>query len=383
MRLSVDAHAIGLNLTGNEVYIRNLLRGIARLGPAAEVIAYVSAEGAQSQVPAAFRVRKVSAVPHVRLGLDLPLKLRQDKPDVVHVQYTAPIGCPVPVVVTVHDVSFIEHPEFFRRAQALQLRITVGRTVRRAARVLAPSEFSKRAILRAFGLPEERVVVVPNAVSDEFRPRPAAAAAEEIRRRYGIPSPFLLTVGDLQPRKNHEGLIRAFAELIRCDPKLPHRLVIVGQDGWYGAQIRRMAARSGVVDRIHFPGFVPDEDLRLFYAACEVFVFPSLYEGFGLPILEAMACGRAVACSNTTAMREVADAAAVLFDPRDLGQMMRAIRDLIADPELRARRERLGLDWAGRFSWDRTAEKTFEVYWAVATARARNRAVKVPSVVHS
>jgi len=383
MRLSVDAHAIGLNLTGNEVYIRNLLRGIARLGPAAEVIAYVSAEGAQSQVPAAFRVRKVSAVPHVRLGLDLPLRLRQDKPDVVHVQYTAPIGCPVPVVVTVHDVSFIEHPEFFRRAQALQLRITVGRTVRRAARVLAPSEFSKRAILRAFGLPEERVVVVPNAVSDEFRPRPAAAAAEEIRRRYGIPSPFLLTVGDLQPRKNHEGLIRAFAELIRCDPKLPHRLVIVGQDGWYGAQIRRMAARSGVVDRIHFPGFVPDEDLRLFYAACEVFVFPSLYEGFGLPILEAMACGRAVACSNTTAMREVADAAAVLFDPRDLGQMMRAIRDLIADPELRARRERLGLDWAGRFSWDRTAEKTFEVYWAVATARARNRAVKVPSVVHS
>jgi len=383
MRLSVDAHAIGLNLTGNEVYIRNLLRGIARLGPAAEVIAYVSAEGAQSQVPAAFRVRKVSAVPHVRLGLDLPLRLRQDKPDVVHVQYTAPIGCPVPVVVTVHDVSFIEHPEFFRRAQALQLRITVGRTVRRAARVLAPSEFSKRAILRAFGLPEERVVVVPNAVSDEFRPRPAAAAAEEIRRRYGIPSPFLLTVGDLQPRKNHEGLIRAFAELIRCDPKLPHRLVIVGQDGWYGAQIRRMAARSGVVDRIHFPGFVPDEDLRLFYAACEVFVFPSLYEGFGLPILEAMACGRAVACSNTTAMREVADAAAVLFDPRDLGQMMRAIRDLIADPELRARRERLGLDWAGRFSWDRTADKTFEVYWAVATARARNRAVKVPSVVHS
>jgi len=383
MRFSVDAHAIGLNLTGNEVYIRNLLWGFARLGPRAEVIAYVSADGAEAQVPPGFRVRRVSRVPHVRLAFDLPRKLRQDRPDVVHVQYTSPVGCPAPVVVTVHDVSFIEHPEFFRPAQALQLRITVARTVRRAARVLTPSEFSKRAILRAFGLPEERVVVVPNGVSREFQPRPAAAAAAEIWRRYGIPSPFLLTVGDLQPRKNHEGLIQAFAELIRQDPGLAHHLVIVGQERWYGARVRRAAARSGVADRIHFPGFVPDEDLRLFYAACELFVFPSLYEGFGLPILEAMACGRAVACSNTTAMREVADAAAILFDPHDRGQMVRAMRDLIADGELRARRERMGLEWAGRFSWERTAEKTFEVYWAVAGARAHDPAVKLPSVVHS
>jgi len=383
MRFSVDAHAIGRHLTGNEVYIRNLLRGFARLEPAAEIIAYVSADGAEAHVPDGFRIRRISPVPHIRLTLDLPRKLRRDRPDVVHVQYTAPLGCPAPVVVTVHDVSFIEHPEFFRRVRALQLRITVRRTVKQAACVLTPSEFSKRAILKAFGLPEERVVVVPNAVSEEFRPRPAAPAAAEVWRRYGIASPFLLTVGDLQPRKNHEGLIRAFAELIRHHPALPHRLVIVGQDGWYGAHVRRAAARSGIADRIHFPGFVPDEDLLLFYAACEVFVFPSVYEGFGLPILEAMACGRAVACSNTTAMPEVADAAAILFDPRDCGQMVRAMRDLIADPELRARRERLGLKWAGRFSWDRAAEKTFEVYCAVADARARNRAVTAPSVVHS
>jgi glycosyltransferase involved in cell wall biosynthesis len=383
MRFSVDAHAIGLNLTGNEVYIRNLLWGFARLEPPAEFIAYVSADGAEAHVPPGFRIRRVSRTPHIRLALDLPRRLRRDRPALVHVQYTAPLGCPAPVVVTVHDVSFIEHPEFFRRARALQLRVTVRKTVRQAARVLTPSEFSRRAILKAFGLPEERVVVVPNGVSEEFRPRPAGPAAAEVARRYGIPAPFVLTVGDLQPRKNHEGLIRAFAELVRHHPALPHRLVIVGQDGWYGAHVRRAAARSGIGDRIYLPGFVSDEDLRLFYAACDIFVFPSLYEGFGLPILEAMACGRAVACSNTTAMPEVADAAAVLFDPRNPGEMMRAMRDLITDPELRAVRERLGLKRASRFSWSRAAEKTLEVYCAVGGARARGGAERAASVVHS
>jgi glycosyltransferase involved in cell wall biosynthesis len=371
MRFSVDAHAIGRHLTGNEVYIRNLLEGFARLDAESEFIAYVSVRGAESQVPGRFRTRRISTVPHLRLTVDLPRRLREDKPDLIHVQYTAPLACPVPVIVTVHDVSFVEHPEFFTRTRALQLRLTVRRTVRAAARVLTPSEFSKRAILKVFDLPDERVVVVPNAVSEAFRPRPAAHAAAEIHRRYGIPTPFLLTVGDLQPRKNHEGLIAAFAELIRHYPHLPHRLVIVGQDTWYGERVRRAAARSGLAHRIHFPGFVPDEDLLRFYAACEVFVFPSLYEGFGLPVLEAMASGRAVACSNTTAMPEVADAAAILFDPRSPGEMMRALRDLLTDPELRAHRERLGLKRAASFSWIGAAEATLGVYYSVAGAPGR------------
>lgn len=371
MRFSVDAHAIGRHLTGNEVYIRNLIENFARLDRESEFLAYICAQGAETQIPRRFRTRRISALPHVRLTVDLPRKLRQDKPDLIHVQYTAPLACPVPVVVTVHDVSFVEHPEFFARGRAFQLRLTVRRTARAAACVLTPSQFSKRAILNAFGLPEERVVVVPNAVSGDFRPRPAAPAAAEIRRRYGISAPFLLTVGDLQPRKNHEGLIRAFAELIRHHPHLPHHLVIVGQDTWYGDRVRRAAARSGLAGRIHFPGFIPDEDLHRFYAACEIFVFPSLYEGFGLPVLEAMASGRAVACSNTTALPEVADAAAILFDPRSPGEMMRAMRDLVTDPELRAHRERLGLKRAGSFSWTAAAEATLSVYYAVAGAAGR------------
>jgi glycosyltransferase involved in cell wall biosynthesis len=380
MRFSVDAHAIGRHLTGNEVYIRNLLEGFARLDRASEFIAYVSTPAAVRSVPEGFRRRLVANNPYWRLGADLSRKLREDRPDLIHVQYTAPLYCPVPVVVCVHDVSYLGHPEYFPPLRAMQLRLTVRRTVRMAARVLTPSDFSRREILRAYSLDPEKVEVVPNAVSSVFRQRSREQAAAEVRRRFGVPSPFILTVGDLQPRKNQEGLIAAFEELLRHHPHLPHHLVLVGQAGWAGTRVMAAAARSAVGNRTHFPGFVSDPELLDFYSACEVFVFPSLYEGFGLPIIEAMACGRAVACSNVTAMPEVADSAALLFDPRSTGEIVRAMRDLVLDPELRSRMERLGAQRAAAFSWDRTARKTLDAYYAVAGSHAPAPAFDVKSV---
>jgi glycosyltransferase involved in cell wall biosynthesis len=380
MRFSVDAHAIGRQQTGNEVYVRNLLQGFAKLDRTSDFIAYLSADDALAWVPERFAYKPVATNPCVRLGLDLSRRLRRDRPDLVHVQYTAPVGCPVPVVVSVHDVSFLDHPAYFPLPRALQLRWTVRRTIRSAARILTPSEFSRRAIMKAYGLDEEAVTVVPNAVSTAFRPMAREHAAARIESKFGIPAPFILNVGDLQPRKNQEGLIRACAELVRCYPGLPHHLVLVGQEGWHGSRARKAAERSGVRERIHFPGFVSDEDLLLFYGACEVFVFPSFYEGFGLPILEAMACGRAVASSNTSAIPEVADAAAILFDPASTEEMARAIRDLILIRELRLRMERLGLQRASAFSWEKTARKTLEAYYEVAGGRAPAEPPKVRSV---
>ena len=298
--------------------------------------------------------------------MDLPRKLREDRPDLIHVQYTAPLFCPVPIIASVHDVSFIEHPEYFPWSRVLQLRSTVKRTVRQAVRVITPSEFSRRAIMRAYGLDESKIEVVPIAVSPAFRPTGREQAANFVQSRFRIPGPYILTVGDLQPRKNQIGLIRAYESLILDNPSLHQRLVIVGQKTWFSERIVDAAKRSKVADRIHFTDFVTDVELLQLYNACDLMAFPSFYEGFGLPILEAMACGRAVACSKTSAMPEVANAAAILFDPRATDDIARAMRDVLVDHQLRSRMERLGQQRASSFTWERTARRTLEIYYDVA-----------------
>jgi glycosyltransferase involved in cell wall biosynthesis len=292
--------------------------------------------------------------------------LRREHPDLLHVQYTAPLGCPVPVVVSVHDVSFEERPEYFPPARVMQLRNTVRRTVRQAARVLTPSEFSAKRIRETYGLDDARVTVIPNGVSAEFRPIDSGIARRSVHRDFGLNNPFVLMVGDLQPRKNQLGLIAAFEELIAAHPALPHELVLTGQNSWYGSRVRARAEASPLRHRIRLTGFATDEQLLHLYNACDVFIFPSHYEGFGIPILEAMACGRAVACSNTTACVEVADGAAITFDPTSGREITLALRDLLLDAELRARMERLGQQRAAQFDWKDAGRRTLEVYYELA-----------------
>jgi glycosyltransferase involved in cell wall biosynthesis len=367
MLFAVDAHAIGRHLTGNEVYVRSLLNAFGAHARDCDFVAYVSADEAQEYIPSRIRRRRVNANPFVRLGRDLAARVRQDRPDLLHVQYTAPLGCSVPVVVTVHDVSFIEHPEYFPRPRALQMQWTVRRTVKSAARILTVSDFSRAAILKVYGdLDEDQVVVVPNAAASDFRPVSRDAAAAAVRDRFGIAAPFVLSVGDLQPRKNQIGLIRAFAKLVRSFPQLKHTLVLAGKETWFADRVREAARASGVGDRIKFIGFVSDADLLQLYNACDLFVFPSFYEGFGLPALEAMACGRAVTCSNASALPEVVDGAAILFDPYAHDEIVRALADLLLDPELRARMERLGLQRAAHFSWQKSAARTLDIFREVA-----------------
>jgi glycosyltransferase involved in cell wall biosynthesis len=276
--------------------------------------------------------------------------------------------------VSVHDVSYLEYPQYFTRFRSAQLRLTVKRTLKRATRVLTPSEFSRRAILKHYRIEEEKVVVVPNAVASQFRPIERDVARAAIQRKFGIRRPFVLSVGDLQPRKNHLGLLQAFEDVLQAEPQLQQDLVFVGKETWYSRELHRAVERSVLRDRVHFTGFVDDHELVQFYGASDLFVFPSFYEGFGLPILEAMACGRAVACSRLTAMPEVANAAGILFDPGSKEEMARAMLDILRDQELRARLERLGLQRAATFSWEKSAARTLQVYYEVAGGRRRRDA---------
>ena len=372
MKIAIDAHAIGRHLTGNEVYARSLLEGLAAVDRQSEYLAYVSVPGVERLIPSRFSLKHVSNNPFVRLGFDMPRRLRKDKPDVIHVQFTGPLICGVPQVVSVHDVSFLEHPEYFTWPRCVQLRLTVSRTVQRAARVLTGSEFARQSILRAYPVNPDRVVTIPIASNPIFRHQPRDRAICQTRERLNIDGPFILTVGDLQPRKNHIGLIQAFEGLVGTYPQIRHKLVLAGKDTWFAPHVHEAAKNSRLSDRILFTGFVEDEDLLQLYNACDCFVFPSFYEGFGIPILEAMACGRAVACANTCSMPEVADGAGILFDPHSKREIARALADILLDSELRARLERLGTQRAHLFSWNRTAQRTLEVYQEVAEAVRRS-----------
>ena len=373
MRFSVDAHAIGQKLTGNEVYIRSLLDGFAKLNTGDEFMAYVSEPDVNGWVPARFEKRHVARNRFLRLGFHLAERLRQDRPELIHVQYNAPLFCPVPIVVTVHDISFIEHPEYFPPGRAWQLRMTTGNTLRRAAKILTISEFSRQRLSQSYGLDPDEIVVTPLAAQEHFRPRPRGQARERLRKRFNIDRPFLLTVGDLQPRKNQVGLVQAFDALIREQPQLPHGLVLAGKETWFSPQVRSEIQRRGLGERVLVTGFVSEDELADLYNAADLFVFPSFYEGFGLPVIEAMACGRAVISSLAASLPEVADAAAILVSPGDTGELVRAMRDVLLDSELRERLERLSLQRAKYFSWLETARATLDVYYGVAQRRRTRR----------
>ncbi len=366
LRVGIDAHAIGQRLTGNEVYVRSLIHEYPALDQSAEFTAYIATPDAEAWLPEGFGRRYISRNPFVRLGADLSMELRKNPTDLLHVQYTAPLFCPVPVVVTVHDVSYLEHPEYFSKFRANQLRLSTRHTLNFAKQVITVSEFSRQRIAKVYGLDPADIVVTPNGPQEQFRPLKRETSMFKVHQALGIDKPYILHVGDLHPRKNQISLIRAFGQLVRNHPALKHHLVLAGKHTWFSPQVLAEIRRSGVEDRIVVTEFVEEDLLPSLYNAADVFVFPSWYEGFGLPAIEAMACGRPVVCSDATALPEVVDGAALLFRPDSVEDQMRAIRDLLLDAELSERMSKKSLQRAKHFNWRDTASKTLDTYYQVA-----------------
>ena len=290
--------------------------------------------------------------------------LRQRKPDILH--YPASFmrlmgGAPskdTKMLLTVHDLSFLREPEWFRSNRSMYYRSMIRRSASRATRILVDSKATALDLQELLEVDSSKIDVAPLGVDARFRPASEAdiTRAQEI---YDLPEAFFLYVGTLEPRKNLPRLIEAYDRIAAtCD----HDLVIAGREGWKFAGIYEAATNARHSTRIHFIGFVDDSLLPALLSAASVFVWPSLWEGFGLPPLEAMACGTPVVTSNTSSLPEVVGDAALRVQPEDVEAISEAMRSLAGDAELRASFERLGLERASKFTWERTAELTCAAY---------------------
>jgi len=265
----------------------------------------------------------------------------------------------VRTVFTLHDLIFLFHPETHKPLNRWFLTLMMPRFLRAADAIIAVSECTKRDAIRFYGIPEEKITVIYEGVSPHFRPA-SPEAVRAVREKYSLPEHFILYVGTIEPRKNLTALLEAFTNLQSAICNL--HLVFVGKKGWLYEGFFRRLRELGLEDRVLFTGYVPDEDLPAIYSAADLFVFPSLYEGFGLPVLEAMACGTPVVCSNTSSLPEVAGDAALLVDPTDMRALAGAMKRALTDEEKRKEMREKGLRRAAKFSWEKAATMTLKVY---------------------
>ncbi|HET7091659.1 MAG TPA: glycosyltransferase family 1 protein [Anaerolineae bacterium] len=365
LHVAISAHllasrgAAGYRSAGIHTYIANLLAHLPHLDPGVRYTIYTNA-----QPPVDARIRPAwlpTAKPLMRIlweQLAQPLALRRDRPDVLHAAaFVAPLASSCPAVVTVYDLSFALFPEHFRGPNQTYLSIFTRLSVRRARRVIAISEHTRRDVHRLYGVPLDHIDVAYPGVDARFRPMPREEV-EAFRRKHVLPERFFLYLGTLEPRKNLDRLIDACRGLEIGD----WRLVLVGGKGWRVDDLFARVKSHGLEQRVTFAGYAPAEDLPLWYNAATAFVYPSLYEGFGIPPLEAMACGTPVIASSAASLPEVVGDAGILVAPDDVQGLAQSMRRVWRDETLRGDLSRHGNERARRFTWEATARATLESY---------------------
>jgi glycosyltransferase involved in cell wall biosynthesis len=296
----------------------------------------------------------------------LPLQLSRLAPDVCH--FTNSVGSwwtPCPSVVTIHDTTLWMFPNFHPKRRLLAMRPFIPLGAARARAIIAVSAATKRDVVRTLKVPERKVHVVYEAPARHFRPLPRTEALNAVRRRYGLPASFVLYVGTIEPRKNLTRLLEAFS-LLRRDGFGSHALVMVGSRGWKDADVLKGIERLGLRGAVRLLGRAPADDLVALYNLADVLAFPSLYEGFGLPVIEAMACGTPVVTSPNGSLAEVAGDAAELVDSTQVESIAAGLRRVLSDPDRGAALRAAGLAQASRFSWEAAAAQTRQIYASVA-----------------
>jgi glycosyltransferase involved in cell wall biosynthesis len=380
MHIGIDYTAAVRQMGGIGRYTRNLVRSLARLDSQNRYTLFVAGGRRGSEDPgrwpANFRLRRVPISDrwlHIlwqRLRLPVPIQLVTGHVDLFHSpDFVLPPLGGTSAILTVHDLSFLRVPECFVPGFRQYLEKAVSRAIHRAQRVLADSESTRQDLIDLMSVEPERVNVLYPGVESRFRPIQDAETLDRVRTRYRLPAKFILGLGTLQPRKNFEGLIEAFRRLLTAEtegkdhpPARDLCLVIVGNKGWMYEGILALPEQLGLSARVHIPGFVDDKDLPAIYNLASVFAFPSRYEGFGLPILEAMACGTPVVAANNSSLPEVVGEAGLLVDSGDVGALADALACVLQDEILRRRLVAAGRRQAQRFTWERAATHLLRIY---------------------
>jgi glycosyltransferase involved in cell wall biosynthesis len=371
MRIAFNLHALTGSFTGVQQTMRTLLESLCREAPEAQFLAYAPWGFDRSLLPEAenLTVRGSWARQGNRTlrilweQFALYRRAGRDGAGLLHAPcYVMPVWSTVPVLVNVHDILAFTRPELCTAANRSHFRRFLPKTLERAARVVVPSSAVKREIIDTFqDLPHEKIRVLPWGVEPAFAPVADEAKRRGVALRYGLPPAYILHVGRREPKKNIRQVIEAYFSA-RATMKIPHRLVLAGPEGWGTRELDKIVRELGLEEMVLRLGYVPREDLPAIYSMASALVFPSLAEGFGLPVVEAMACGTPVIASDIPALREVADTAARLVAPGALPELRLALEELLTDEALAEEHARRGLERAREFSWAEHARRTVRLY---------------------
>ena len=365
MRIAFDGTTLTPGRTGVGYYSEHLLHALVDASADHELVVVSNRPlDTTRPLPSGMRVGlSGSRTPRlVWMQTGAPRLLRRVGADVVHfTNGMVPLACPVPAVVTIHDMSLTLYPECHPHRRVWLNRPMVDIAARRATAIVTVSESAKHDIVRLYGVDPDRVHVVYEAAAPQFQPIRDRSAIDAVRRRYGLGERYILYVGTIEPRKNLPTLLEAFAHARRTNG-LRHQLVFAGPYGWLSRDLEELIARLGVRDAITLTGYMPFADLPTLYSGAEMFVFPSIYEGFGLPVVEAMACGTPVITGRAAALVEVAGGAAEHVDPTDVRALSAALTRLAVSRDRREELSALGVRRAQSFSWARAASETLAVY---------------------
>ena len=377
MRIGIDYTAAVRQGGGIGRYTRNLIRALAQLDTENQYILFVAGGWGEGDGlgpwPDSFQVRAIPLSDrwvHIlwqRLRLPVPVQAITGALDLFHSpDFVLPPTGRTPSILTVHDLSFLRVPQFFVPGFREYLERAVSRAVDRAACILADSESTRVDLMQLMAVEPERVTVLYPGVEPRFRPVKEADMLAAVRARYDLPGRFILGLSTVQPRKNFDGLIEAFRRLLARSADGPEiadlHLVIAGGKGWMYEDTLALVKRAGLEGRVHFPGFVAEADLPALYCLAGAFAFPSWYEGFGLPVLEAMACGTPVVAADNSSLPEVVGEAGLLVDAGDPDALSEALGRLLRDEALQGRLFRAGLDQARCFTWEEAAQQLLHVY---------------------